>query len=823
MRRIAGLDLNGWRDFAVRDTPFEEEEPADGDASPPGRGPWRIDGGVAGVVVDMSIGTEIRVTEQRFVGGPQALISPIGRGGGWGKIGNPGFRTPIRHLLDEVLDRRVSPDLGDKLRAAAEALTMHADDVVAVVPDVAALDDDGQEALLRALRRKGVTTRLLWRPVAVLLTALEDGHLASPREGLRVACLNHAADGIELQVLTLRRLSDHAGLYAPQRDRCGSVRPDPDALDRLRAAVERRLAAANPEAQHLKHEPSRLPVRMLLEDEATSVPEVLRADNGTWLSMRAPGRGDLVSTGRESVFELADTDLALFTSPLAAPLRDELAARLRAAIDPVPLAVLPSDAAARGALLAGRRIEHGIPHYLDRLDQVSLVVLGDDDVVLEDLVPKDAIVPANKEYQSEAITGLGWPAGAQSVTFYIQKSGEFRRWRTGDVVAPAEPKRVEIRLKQIPAQGRAQLFITSTEWDELRRRPLFLDWATLERDTRSFEEIADELRPVVPDRLTTFTHLARWQGGDRIPAFEPFILGFSVTAPGAIGTLGRHVARALGVEIGRSPDGTRIMKQARLVDFDGNVPEGVDPRAVAAFDAALKRIADLACLSARKGASLSTNDYLKAATWAFGRCPESLQDEMIRAAEAHLAGRTHPFLAPKAAARVLLHGLGRVVTAPDRLARTIDLLTAHWRVGNVRAALASLLTRPISTPDVLDEQRTLSLARIAGDMLEALKRDKSFGTNLKYALNLVGGLLRCRRSRPMALLRGRSLEANRLYGVLSEIRKLLGVQSVGSAQRSAKLAIIDDLVDMLEGSGGRATILVAIDELVDDEDDPASP
>jgi hypothetical protein len=33
--------------------------------------------------------------------------------------------------------------------------------------------------------------------------------------------------------------------------------------------------------------------------------------------------------------------------------------------------------AATGALIAGRRIERGIPHYLDTLEQVSLIVLSD--------------------------------------------------------------------------------------------------------------------------------------------------------------------------------------------------------------------------------------------------------------------------------------------------------------------------------------------------------------------------------------------------------------------------------------------------------------
>ena len=129
-----------------------------------------------------------------------------------------------------------------------------------------------------------------------------------------------------------------------------------------------------------------------------------------------------------------------------------------------PVIVAP-DTAARGALFAARRIEHGIPHYLDRLDQVSLIVMRGHEPVFEDLIPANAMVPGNREYVSRPITSMVWKAGMEEVQFYIRKGpSEIRRWVTRVPVAPKRDERLEIHLRQMPAQGWATLSVTSVEW-----------------------------------------------------------------------------------------------------------------------------------------------------------------------------------------------------------------------------------------------------------------------------------------------------------------------------------------------------------------------
>ena len=447
------------------------------------------------------------------------------------------------------------------------------------------------------------------------------------------------------------------------------------------------------------------------------------------------------------------------------------------------------------------------------------MVLRDGDVVLEDLVSSDAIVAANKEFVSDTIVGLGWPAGSRRLTFYLRKGGEFRRWQTADVAAPAERMPVEIQLRQMPAQGRAHVSITSQQWDALKHRPILLDWAKLETDPRSFDEIAEELKPqpIVPERLTAFTHIARWKGTDRPVGFGAFILVFKWGDGAALEELGRLLAQASPVEIGVDADGRRITRAAQLLDFDGNPPEGADPKALASLDAVLGRISSVCCHLARQGTPLPNNTLLKVATWAYGRCPGPLQDKMLRALADLFEGRDHPFLQVRGSRTILIHGLGRTVVEPARLGRVLDLLLANWTKGSVPAALASILSRPKAVSAILDEDRTVQAARVAVILLRHYERNQYFGTRSKYALIIVAVLLRCRENRRRAILRSMSNEADELYSVLTKISETIAAGRGRVSQPTIKIALIDKLQLMLAGTGGDSAILEGISQL-DDED-----
>jgi len=588
------------------------------------------------------------------------------------------------------------------------------------------------------------------------------------------------------------------------------------------AAASQRLrpiSGPNRSVELQRHDASRLPYHLLINEHPPHGVEIVRSTNSTWSALAIPNRADIALPMAQLTLDGFAADHVLLATVLAAPFRDQVAAAVAAALRR-PIDVMACTDAAIGALVAGRRIERGIPHYLDTLQQVSLIVLSDGDVVLRDLVPADAVVAANREYVSDPITGLAWPAGARDMDFYLKKGGTFRRWHTTDTPAPSEPVGVEIQLRQMPAQGRAQVGITSRDWSELQRRPIRLDWSTLELEPRTFDEIAAALkpRPTVPDRVTGFTHIDRWRGTARIPPFESLIKSLAIDPRLRAADLLKELGRVLPVEV-KDPSTTssRFMR-ASVLDYDGHPPNGVSDAALSALDRMLDRIAEEVRNRLARRIPFVDNDLVRTATWAFGRCPEPLQDELLVAAAASLDSRAHPLLAPRASDRVIIHGIGCTFTKAERIARAIDLLIAHQGRPNVTAALAALLTRPKATPQVLDDARSRQVAHMTIATLEALKRELNFRLGLKYALQMVGGLLRTRELRPNALVVASSPEAAKLLGVLARIEELMAKRQSGIKQYIEKQTIVRGLIAMLEGNGGDAGLLVSLEELNDSDD-----
>ena len=79
MRRPVGLDINGWRDYGCRDWSAEDPDVV-------AEAPVTLDGGIYSVIVEH---------DDMLAGGPQASLSPIGRGQGWSDIGAAGKRRML--------------------------------------------------------------------------------------------------------------------------------------------------------------------------------------------------------------------------------------------------------------------------------------------------------------------------------------------------------------------------------------------------------------------------------------------------------------------------------------------------------------------------------------------------------------------------------------------------------------------------------------------------------------------------------------------------------------------------------------------------------
>jgi hypothetical protein len=804
MRKPVGLDLNGWHDFGCRD--WSTEDPDETLETP-----VTIDGGFGSVIVEHG---GVRV------GGPQAILSPIGHGNGWGEIGAIEKRRGLAEHWSSFLAGMPLHTFAADIRAAVDALSVQADQLVVCIPDRIEMSEARQQALLAAFsgsRRPRVT--LLWRPVALLLDLLDSGQLPEPGEGFRVVCLIHTHDGLEVQRLILRRLQEMPYRLAPERAGPGGLCCPDLGLAHLLDHTSTAVAAANPGLADRPTETPRLPWYLLCQDGHPFTEQVVRRDNGNWSLVRAPQAYRVPDMRLDLGDSAANTDLVVLLSPLAAGHRKRLGDRLADTLNGVKLLIADPAAAARGALFASRRIERNIPHYLDRLDQISLVVSRKDGPSFEDLIPANATVPGNREYVSAPITSMVWPAGMAQANFYIRKgSSEIRHWITTPVEASNKTERLEVRLRQMPAQGWAKLSITSPDWDVLRRAPIHLDWEALPIDPRSDADILASLerpRPVVPQRVRYAAHLGLWDGSLRYPGVVAVLQSFKIGSSSSLRALADSIRASFRVEVAGS--GQQLFNMVYPVGTDGELPDKLDEAVQRQFNDAIDRVAQ-SLLQAIRGRNLQLDDNnsLLCLSWIFARCPKEVQHEMAAALNAILSGCKHPLLAPRQSARVVVHGLGRVVTDRDLLRNLIPKLYGDLGRPNVLAALSSLLSRPEATPLVLADADVETIAERTIQVFREIRITSNFGPNFKYALMVVAGLLRVRERDPWALLADRSELAHSLLEELSAILGQIRNMPRAIKNETQKIQIISELIPLLSGEGGSPEILMIMDAMSDE-------
>lgn len=795
MRRPVGLDLNGWRDHGCRDWTADDPE------APAGR-PIHLDGGIRSVVVEH---------DDVLVGGPQAILSPIGRGNGWSTVGDITKRRDLAGHWSDLLADTTRPCFDRDMRAAAAALSVMADGRVLCVPDHAGMGEARQKRLLAAFSGpREPKTILLWRSVAVVLGLLEAGLLPGAEDGMRIACLVHGADGIEQQLLVLRQIAGHPGVLAPERARPGEIRCPAAGLVHLLAGAAAAVMAANPALHERPTEMPRMAADLLFRDAPLHGEEIVRRDNGNWLKVRTP-RDFLPAALLSQVSSpVTDADLVVLLSPLASRHRERLGEGLGGGV-----IVAEPNTAAAGALVAARRIERGIPHYLDHLDQISLIAMRGGTPAFEDLIPANATVPGNREYVSAPITSLVWTAGMAEVQFHIRKgASEIRSWKTNAPSPPERNEKLEIHLRQMPAQGWATLSITAPDWEALRRAPIRLDWGALEIDGRSEAEILATLqrpRPVVPNRVCHQAHLGLWDGSLRRGSMRDLLLRFRPDDPATLFDLAATVASGCSLLGGAGHDQRATFY---AVSTDGELPAGVDETTRQMFDAVSRRISsDLRSASAARPGLLTNNDALRYLTWIFAACPQEAQALVIAAFDAMLAGADHPLLRPRGGRTVVIHGLGRIIADRESIRRLLPLLCGRLPATDLLAPLASMLSRPTATPSLLAE---LDVERIAGHLVPVLRSHRQaarFGTDYKYLLMILAGLLRVREHDPWALTHDTSQVARAL---VAELRSAaLGLEN-GSGRIPAadqKKTATTELIKHIETNEGRPDILTHIDHI----------
>lgn len=785
--RICGLNINGWHDEAFRNWDAETGKESE---------PIPIDGGLGTVAV--------RDSTDRWIGGPQALLAPHGRGRGWGELGTPARRVFLRDALAMIREDAEEPR--DVLAAAVAALTHDAQHLVFAVPDTPEFDEATRAALLGVMPGH----RLLWRSVAAFLGAMQDGSITPEDEGLSFRFLIHSGNGFEAQSLRLRRDGNRPAHLAPEREGPGTLQWPGLGLEPMLQTVSERVADANPNLREEPCEPSALPIKRLLGGARAHDREILRHDNGTWVECVAPllDADEVIGTRLSELSEHAQPTVqrTFLLTPVASAIRDKLCEMLRPLYP--ELRTLPWNAIARGCLHAGRLIEQGLPHYFDHLTPVSLAVIdaATAEPLFKNLIRAEATVPANSEYVSPPSSVLKWPRGKKEMSFYILKGDrEVRHWQVDMREGPVRDAPVVLRLRQTPGQSWARLSLTSPEWEQLSRAPILLDWAGLDPIDKTPDEVLEELRtppPVIPHRLVEAAHSDFWVGIEGLGGMNAMLCGTDGDE--------RKIAD-LSAMLPRQRRDPVSFARTRAINSDGQLPQDMPEKARLAFERLLGRASDQV-LRATGHSPLRSNHELKIVTWSFTRCPGEVQERLVDAVEGYAHEREHPLhRGARRCKTVIIQGAGRTVTGEARLHRLLRALAALPPDTDTMNALGMILSRRAEAPGALDRELTTGIAAVLAQQLEWLLAQQSFQIRFFNTLSALAGLFRYREIDRTILLDGRDPVASQMHRTIAQFISSFSTRQHFDRKTQNALSLLQSVQSYLEG-GGDPNLLIDIEK-----------
>jgi hypothetical protein len=814
--RLVGLDISGWLDVSARDWDADNTHEAE-EGEPTVR---IIDGGAWSVAIKDNSG--------HWIGGPQAILAPHGLGPGWGEIGSLERRLNIVDCLDCIVSGRPGqPGTREALAASVDSLGRNAECHVLNVPDLPEIDEGARGRLLNVFPRRMRAPRLLWRPVALFLEALRVGRISRSDIGCSFGFLIHSGKGFEFQTLRLREDREHPGHLAPERDGYGVLLGAEMGLQQLAEHVKAAIDHSNPILADKTFGRIEIAPRILTGHIDCGTKHVVRQNNGVWIELITPPSLTFPKseTWLDQVCARLDKHQALRTLFVCTPLRSSLAndmlAKLRQRVSNIEQ--LSWQDLASGALRAGRIVERGLPHYFDRLTPISLAVFQANEPIFSDLIGEKDTLPANKEFVSEPYRDLEWPASKKEIEFFVLKGEtEVRHWVASMAEAPDRITSVELVLRQTPGQSWAKLQLTSPTWELLQRNPLFLNWDNLQPLQETPEEILQRLRrppPTIPTRISERAHQDFWFGNKNFTGILEFLAAGEISAPQMAKLLNRRMK--VDFFFGSA-------ERVWPIGTDGELPADLSDDHLTAFAKNIASIAGQIAKALNKGRALPNNDELRCLTWMFTRCPDEIQTAIVEALEADLAGRRHPLLEPLRAKTVLVQGAGRAITGVKRIRRVLRVLTTvppykdtKAPNSNTFAALAMILARRKEAPFALDEELVTRIARIVSLELANVagtNNPKLFKTRFKNALSALAGLFRYREVQPFALLRHENREANKLASDLESINKALKRAGAKVPQAEDKIALVGELLKLLEGKGD-PNILRRIETSEDDDED----
>lgn len=826
-----GIDLNGLLDAAAFD--LDETD---------------VLGGETPSVVVASVNGSGTV---HLTAGKEATASFDGRGWEWppeAKVDEASFsrRIPVAEIIkhlknkeDFTVDRHaVLP--GDMMAAAIEALAQargNVDDksVIIAIPDDGRFVEDAQHDLLNATRPTGLNIHLLWRSVATLLgMANKLNQHAEKLDGEDIAVISLLEDGISVSkiTITIAENSEGEAYIVPKRHEAGRFFPFRQGL--LDVALEE----ATKVADAIDADPWQvlwgegLPLRWLLRiAERDAVFQT--KDGWTKVSGEAPADLSGVEVTDEELRQIdefiSDIQYVIYEGPaLEAPSGGEflvyrVSEHLREGARPrtsLYFSQAQEHNAARGCVEFGRRRLAGEKTYLDHLPQLELAVRKDDNALFLNLIPDDAECLGGDPYEDIVSLDFTVPTGASSLNFYLLRDGTVSpRCATESLrTTPTQPVPIQVRVNQVPAQGRAQLTFEGGN-PSLRFPAIKVNWDRMEiLEDETKEDIIERLEkadvkvpPVQPHPCHAFlwtykprSQLLAFSLRDKVEALSDCIetnpeeLDASMIRGARENILSRYQAPS-ALTRGWGDDRHPETKRSRAVSSDGDLPtpdEDLPSETLEKFDASLEYLGDL--INDESLDKKIRNQIVTFCSWAFLRCPEPVRDELRENAEKlTVLSWQNDFYA-----------MGRSFSEEKEIKAFFALLLDHanqrgsvFKVYHTNA-LFYLLSLREAAPKFLTHEQAREFSGMIASLLENYTQKKNYSGGMRTGLRALGGLLRYRLVDRQFLSEAEYLGARILKALRTIIKR-----SNGNPKRSAACRIAQDVLTVYEEKGVPDTIL----------------
>lgn len=824
--KTAGLDLNGIWDHCVRIVPVGQGESKK----------EHDDLGARSVVVRAKPASQDDGSKGVLVGGREALESIYGRGEAvFGSVGKLVHRMEVREAWRRVRGeyeperlRLLRQGSEDEEIAPLEALLAQARAAMGraaggspkfrmagiVMRDDEASTETVQDEIRKALgwnAMGGTRAVLVWDSVAVAKAALE--HCRELRANAEFAVVVSYGKRIRIfplrvreddgrRVPVRRRDEGRSGQSAAQGETTeGSARAGgwdiwhegwDASVDALRTSRDRKTRAVIRQTRQGEE--------WVQDDRGKAVIGVKDDGRVRWALANRPWTPPMRASGERKIDMGKGWSKVVVWTPMGRKATEALASCIRAPEDQITLA--GAEWAAEGAALAALDLGHGRVPWYDRLDRMTIKVERDGEEEDLLLVDEKQSVPAGKafrtsdEHAREISSNVYMTEDNDSILLKLTKGQGDRKWsQEVEVPLARKPKgraHVELRARQTPGQGSAELELRSAQYEPWRDAPQVVRFT---RETPDQEAVKPALILYEPAKQ----------------AWNPEVVPRSLTyAAGMANDERINLNERQLIEIRqwlRKPLGTPPLNKEQAVGTNGRLPDNATGKARRGLENVLKWTEQELLEAITNGNSprakkkVAVNALHGVHTWCFAKASPDVLEALIQATEGVGAIRHGLQWDDAGARRAIWHGLGRSVTSRDTIERVLDNAlraagqdeTGTMKCDALAAASHLLARRHIAGLLVLEDgRRAKEAATIACEKIcrmSKLIRQRKDGFNfppglqLRYAVLLAGGLARVKDMKSECLQCGTET-AGKLANTLEEAIGTIDGQDGWNAQKA---------------------------------------